>query len=285
MSKLFVFGLGYSAGVLAERLGGQGWQVTGTHRGDGEGLRFDRDHPLDEAALAALKEADHLLLSVPPDGAGDPVRDLHGAVIAACARLRWIGYLSTTGVYGDTGGAWVDEQAPLAPTTERSRYRVAAEQAWLELARAHDLPLQIFRLAGIYGPGRSELDRVRAGRAKRIDLPGRRFGRIHAEDIATVLEASMARPNPGRVYNVSDNLPVEPRRVTERACALLGVAPPPLVPFDQAFQTMSPMQRTFWRDDRLISNARLHEELGVTLAYPTYEQGLQAIHETEKDHG
>ncbi|GAB6052644.1 SDR family oxidoreductase [Magnetospira thiophila] len=289
MPRLFVFGLGYSATVFAERLRGRGWRVAGTRRETTEGspdlFQFDRDHPLEGAGLAALRDASHLLISVPPGADGDPVLNVYGETIAACPHVAWIGYLSTTGVYGDSAGRVVDEETPRQPTTARSRYRVAAEDGWLELARRHGLPLHLFRLAGIYGPGRSELDRVRAGRAKRIDCPGRLFGRIHVEDIATVLQASMARPHPLRAYNVTDDLPVEPRRVTEKACALLGVAPPPLEPYEQALEGMSPMQRTFWQDNRVISNGRLHEELGVTLAYPTYEQGLEAIFRAEAQDG
>ena len=201
--------------------------------------------------------------------------DRHGADIAALPDLAWIGYLSTTGVYGDWQGAEVDERSELRGAKGRNRRRIEAEAAWLALQETQGLPVHVFRLAGIYGPGRSALDAVRAGRARRIDKPGHLFSRIHVADIATVLEASIARPNPGRVYNVCDDAPAEAAEVTAYACRLLGVVPPPLIPLEEA--EMSPMALSFWEDSRLVSNRRLHEELGVTLAYPDYRAGLQAI--------
>lgn len=283
MSKrLFCFGLGYTARVLARRLLDKGWRVAGTVRGDDgraelEALGvdvhlFDRETPL---APGALDGATHLLSSVPPDADGDPVLDVMGGAVAAAApALAWAGYLSTTGVYGDTGGRTVDETAPCHPTQARSVRRLAAERAWSAVA---GLPLHIFRLAGIYGPGSSVLDRVRAGRTQRIDRPGHRFGRIHVDDIATVLEASIARPNPGAIYNVTDDEPAEPAAVTAYACALLGVPVADAVPFAEAEAGMSRMQRTFWNDNRLVDNTRLHTELGVALACPTYREGLRAV--------
>ncbi len=186
-----------------------------------------------------------------------------------------MGYLSTTGVYGDRDGGWVDEEAPLEPTGARGRKRVAAEAAWLALRRDHGVPVHLFRLAGIYGPGRNALATVQAGRAKRIDKPGQVFSRIHVDDIATVLEASMARPNPGRAYNVCDDEPAPPAEVIAHACDLLGVAPPPLVPFEQA--ELSAMARSFYRDNKRVSNRRIKQELGVKLAYPGYKAGLAAL--------
>ncbi len=283
--RLFCFGLGYSARALAERLLAKGWQVAGTRRSDdGTGsidprikiLAFDRDRPLDDAA-AALAGSTHVLSSVPPDDAGDVVLDHHGNDLAAIAGIQWVGYLSTTGVYGDTGGARVDETSPTNPSSERSRRRVAAEQGWLDLWRDQDGPVHLFRLAGIYGPGRSALDQVRGGRARRIDRPGHRFSRIHVQDIATVLEASIQRPRPGAIYNVADDAPAPPSEVTAFAADLLGVAPPPLVPFDEARAGMSEMALSFWNDNRLVDNGLVHEELGVDLAYPTYREGLKAV--------
>ena len=282
--RLFCFGLGYSARALARRLQGHGWQIAGTVRSQAaaeqlvargfEVLTFDRDQPLGdlEAAVAA---STRLLSSVPPDEIGDPVLDRLGPAIAACRGLDWIGYLSTTGVYGTRDGGWVDETSELHPTSRRSERRVAAEEAWLSLNRDHGLPVHIFRLAGIYGPGRNVLETVRQGKAKRIDRPGQVFSRIHVDDIATVLEASMARPNPGRVYNVCDDAAAEPAEVVTHACELLGVAPPPLEPFEAA--ELSPMAQTFWRDNKRVSNHRIKEELGVKLACPSYREGLQAI--------
>ena len=283
-SRLFVFGLGYTAQVFARRLRARGWQVAGTTRSpeaatalraEGiEALLFDRDRPLTEPA-AALAGATHLLASVPPDEAGDPVLAAHGAEIADCTGLTWVGYLSTTGVYGDRAGGWVDEDSALEPTSARSEHRVAAEGAWLDLQRTRGLPLHIFRLAGIYGPDRSALDQVRAGTAKRIDKPGQMFSRIHVDDIATVLEASIARPHPGRAYNLCDDLGAAPAEVVAQACALLGVEPPPLVHFEAA--ALSAMARSFYRDNKRVSNQRIKAELGVTLAYPDYTSGLEAI--------
>ena len=282
--RLFCFGLGYTARVLAARLLDRGWRVAGTTRGEDEArvlarlgyevFLFDRGRPLADAA-GALAGTTHLLSSVPPDDDGDPVVDGHGADIAALGGLSWAGYLSTTGVYGDRDGAWVDEEAPLEPTGARGRARVAAEAAWLALARDHGVPVHLFRLAGIYGPGRNALATVKAGRAKRIDKPGQVFSRIHVDDIATVLEASMSRPNPGRAYNVCDDDPAPPAEVIAHACDLLGVAPPPLVPFAQA--ELSAMARSFYRDNKRVSNRRIKEELGVTLAYPDYKAGLAAL--------
>lgn len=289
-SRLFCFGLGYSAGVLAERLRSRGWSIAGTTRTpDGvaalraagiEAFPFDRDRPLDDATTA-LAGATHVLSSVPPDAHGDSVLDHHGRDIAAAGGLRWLGYLSTTGVYGDRDGDWVDEESALEPTGTRGRRRVAAESAWQELARAHGLPLHIFRLAGIYGPGRNAIASVRAGTAKRIDKPGQVFSRIHVADIAAVLEASMARPHPGRIYNVCDDDPAPPEAVISFASDLLGQPPPPLVPFADA--ELSEMGRSFYRDNKRVRNGRIKDELGVRLAYPDYKRGLKALLAAEDD--
>ncbi|RDD61514.1 SDR family oxidoreductase [Ferruginivarius sediminum] len=283
--RLFCFGLGYSARRLADRLLAEGWRVAGTTRDEAkagelraagvEACVFDRGQPLADAATA-LAGTTHLLSSVPPNREGDPVLDHHAGDIAALAgRLAWAGYLSTTGVYGNREGGWVDEESELHPTSARAERRVAAEHAWLRLHAGQGIPVHVFRLAGIYGPGRSPLDAVRQGRAKRIDKPGQVFSRIHVEDIATVLQASMARPNPGRVYNVCDDEPAAPAEVTEHACRLLGVESPPLVALEDA--GLSDMGKTFWQDNKRVSNRRMHEELGVRLAYPDYRTGLEAL--------
>lgn len=282
--RLFCFGLGFSARALARRLLARGWQVAGTVRSEAsaealadEGVelfRLARDFPLADPD-AALTGTTHLLSSVPPDEAGDPVLDLAGPAIAACRSIAWAGYLSTTGVYGGRDGGWVDEAAELRPSSPRSRRRVAAEAAWLDLWRQAGLPVHIFRLAGIYGPGRNTLETLREGKARRIDRPGQVFSRIHVEDIAKVLEASMARPNPGAVYNVCDDAPAEPSEVVAFASRLLGRDPPPLEPFEDA--ALSPMARTFWLDNKRVSNRRVKEELGVSLAYPSYREGLRAL--------
>jgi nucleoside-diphosphate-sugar epimerase len=283
--RLFCFGLGYSALALARRLRARGWTIAGTCRSEAkrdvlarEGIEahlFDRDRPLDDVA-AALVATTHLLSSVPPDAAGDPVIAHHNAAIAAIGpSLAWAGYLSTTGVYGDRAGGWVDETSALRPTGERGRRRCAAESAWLDLWRQYRAPLHVFRLAAIYGPGRSALDQVRSGKAQRIDKPGQVFSRVHVEDIASALEASMARPNPGAVYNLCDDVPAPPHEVIAFACRLLGMAPPPLVPFDEA--DLSPMGRSFYDDNKRVANARMKQELGVALRYPDYAAGLRAL--------
>ncbi|OHC74223.1 MAG: NAD(P)-dependent oxidoreductase [Rhodospirillales bacterium RIFCSPLOWO2_12_FULL_58_28] len=280
---LFCFGLGYSARTLAGILMDKGWTVTGTCR-DKESVNksaatgikaflFDGQRPFRHAATA-LKGVTHLLTSVPPDAEGDPVLRHHQKDLSAVKGLAWIGYLSTTGVYGDTGGRMVDESAPLLPTSERSRLRVEAEKQW---RTATNIPAHIFRLSGIYGPANSVLDRVRDGTARRIDKPGHLFSRIHVDDIAGAAMASMARPDPGAVYNLADDLPATAAEVTAFACELLGVKPPPLIPFDEAAGKMSPMALSFWRDNRLVDNTRIKKELAVRLIHPDYRSGLRAI--------
>jgi len=279
--RLFCFGFGYTARVLARRLRTNGWVVAGTSRepgnlsaSQGTGCsitRFDRDHPL---PAEVLDEVTHVLVSVPPDAAGDPVLHAHGEEIVALGSLRWLGYLSTTGVYGDRGGGWVDESSALSPSGERGRRRVAAEAGWLELWR-RGVPVHIFRLAGIYGPGRSVFDALRAGSAKRIDKPGQVFSRIHVEDLASALIASMARPRPGAVYNVCDDNPSPPEELVAHAAALLGMPAPSLVPLDAA--GLSPMARSFYEDNKRVSNRLIKTELGVQLRYPDYRVGLAAI--------
>lgn len=275
--RLFCFGLGYSAEALARRWLQRGWDVAGTARGgarlaeleamDIEAFPFDRDRRL---PTGALEEVTHLLISVPPDAEGDPVLDMAEAAIReALPELQWIGYLSTTGVYGDHDGALVDETTTPKPNAARSQRRAEAEARWQALG-AH-----IFRLAGIYGPGRSALDDVRTGTAKRIVKPGQVFSRIHVEDIATVLEASMARPRPGAIYNVCDDEAAPSAEVVAHACALLGVEPPPEVPFE--FAHLTPMALSFWADNKRVSNRLMHEELGVHLAYPSYREGLKSL--------
>ncbi len=283
--RLFCFGFGFSAQALAARLARAGWSIAGTCRAEGKRRRlaaqgvdawlFDRDRPLD-AARRAMETATAMLISAPPDAGGDPVLDHHASDLAGLD-LDWIGYLSTTGVYGDTGGALVNEDAPLDPTSERSRRRVAAEADWLNLGRRHGPPVHVFRLAGIYGPGRSVLDQVRAGRIRRIDRPGHLFSRIHVDDIARVAQASMARPRPGRIYNVCDDEPAAQADVVAFACRLLGVEPPAPVPFELAAAEMSAMALSFWADNRRVDNARLKRELGLALAYPGYRDGLRAV--------
>jgi hypothetical protein len=282
--RLFCFGLGYSARALAGGLAPGEWKVAGTamtpegtaalERDGFQAFLFDGAAPL---AAGALDGATHILVSIPPNAKGDPVASLHGRDIAALKGLQWLGYLSSTGVYGDSGGRQVDESSALKPTCERSRRRVAAEAAWLKMAGTAGLPVHVFRLAGIYGPGRSVLDRVRNATARRIEKPGHLFGRVHVDDVAGVIKASMARPSPGAVYNVTDDLAAEAGAVTAFACELLGVAAPPITAFDDAAREMSAMALSFWRDDRLVANGKIKSELGVALRYPDYKAGLRAV--------
>ena len=281
---MFVFGLGFSAQALSMRLLAEGWTVRGTTRSSDKALRltdmgieahlFDAGQPL--ADLSVLDGVTHLLASVPPGPDGDPILIHHRNDIAARAgEISWAGYLSTTGVYGDRGGDWVDESSILDPSTERGARRVAAETAWCALWREHRLPVHLFRLAGIYGPGRNALGTVRQGKARRVVKPGQVFSRTHVRDIAAVLAASMARPNPGAAYNVCDDDPAPPQDVIAHACDLLDVTPPPEIPFEDA--ELSEMARSFYAESKRVSNARIKDELGVELAYPDYRAGLAAL--------
>jgi nucleoside-diphosphate-sugar epimerase len=281
---LFCIGLGYTALTLADRLVARGWRVSGTCRTQAKMAALEARgiamHVADRAAAPAdptglLAEATHVLASVPPDPQGDPALDMFGAALARRTDLTWVGYLSTTGVYGDRQGDWVEETAPLVPTGERGRRRLAAETAWLDLWRIHAVPVHLFRLAGIYGPGRSALDTVRAGTAQRVIKPGQVFSRIHVADIATALEASIERPNPGAAYNLADDEPAPPDEVLAYAAQLLDVQLPPAVPFEAA--QLSEMARSFYADNKRVSNARIKRELGVALAYPTYRVGLASL--------
>ena len=275
MPTLLSFGHGYSARRLARELLAEGWRVIGTTRSEetAAALRAEGVEPAPfPPPGAALEAADHLLTSIPPGPEGDPVLAALGPAIAA-GEFAWIGVLSTTGVYGDRGGAWVDEDAPRRPSSPRAAARVAQEDAWLALAPR--LPVQVFRLAGIYGPGRGPFARVRAGTARRIVKPGQVFSRVHVDDIAAALRASMARPDPGRVYNVNDDLPAAPQDVLAGAAALLGLPPPPEVAFEAA--ELSPMARSFYADCKRTANRRLREELGVAPRHPTWREGLAAI--------
>lgn len=282
--RLFSFGYGFSAAALGRRLAARGFRVAGTCRSEEKAARLRAegvevcifgDRPLADPATA-LAGTTHLLLSVPPGEDGDPVLAMHAADIARIApQLEWMGYLSTTGVYGDRSGGWVDEKTPLAPGTRRGRRRLEAEAAWRDFARRHDAPLHIFRLAGIYGPGRNQLRGILDGTARRIVKPGQVFSRIHVDDIAAVLEASIGKPRPGAAYNVCDDAPAPPQDVVAFAAELLGCTPPLEIPFDKA--ELTPMARSFYADSKRVSNRLIHEELGVTLKYPTYREGLKAL--------
>ncbi|SLN10178.1 NAD dependent epimerase/dehydratase family protein [Aquimixticola soesokkakensis] len=277
---LFSFGHGYSAQALAARLLPLGWHITGTTRSAQKALTL-RETGITPLILGrddlapALHKATHLLVSAAPDDAGDPMlRDWADAIVQA-PKLGWIGYLSTTGVYGDHAGGWVDESTPLTPATKRGRMRVAAEAEWTEFAQKKSLTLQIFRLAGIYGPDRGPFAKVRAGTARRIVKQGQVFSRTHVADIAQVLHASIARPNAGAVYNVCDDDPAPPQDVIAYAAELLGLPLPPLEAFETA--DMTPMARSFYAESKKVRNMRIKHELGVTLIYPDYRRGLEAL--------
>ncbi len=273
MNTLLSIGHGYSAQALARRLLPQGWQIIGTTRTEAgaEALRATGVQALvwpGADLTAALAQATHLLTSVAP-GDSDPVLQAIGPQIAA-SKLQWMGYLSTTAVYGHHNGDWVDETTPLAPTTARGAARVQAEADWTALG----LPLHIFRLAGIYGPGRGPFEKVRDGTARRIHKAGQVFSRIHVDDIANVLHAALLRPHPG-IYNVCDDDPASPEDILGLAAELLGLPPPPIVPYEKA--DMTPMARSFYAENKRVRNDRIKAVLGVKLEYPTYREGLAAI--------
>lgn len=273
MPTLLSLGHGYSAAALARLLTAEGWTVIGTTRSaeKAEALRAAGVTPIlwPGDLSPALDRATHILASAAPDAEGDPF--LCAAPQIARAKAEWAGYLSTTAVYGDHQGGWVDEDTPSAPASARGRWRVMAEDQW----RATGLPVHIFRLAGIYGPGRGPFEKVRNGTARRIVKPGQVFGRIHVEDIAQTLRASIARPNPGAVYNLCDDDPAPPEDVLAEAAHLLGLPVPPAIPFDQA--DLTPMARSFYGESKRVRNGRIKRELGVTLRYPDYRSGLAAL--------
>ena len=284
-NTLLSFGHGYSAQALGRVLLPLGWRVIGTTR-DAEKLPAIIEQG-GQALLwpgsdmsEALAQATHLLISTAPDESGDPVLNALRDDIAAAPNLKWVGYLSTIGVYGNHDGAWVDEDTPLTPATKRGKLRVETEAAWQALADEAALPLHIFRLAGIYGPGRGPFAKVRRGTARRIVKKNQLFSRIHVEDIAQVLLASINRPDPGRIYNVCDDNPAPPQDVIAHAAELLGLPMPP----EEDFETveMTPMARSFYAESKSVRNDRIKAELGVTLRYPTYREGLQALLHTER---
>lgn len=257
MSAILIFGLGYTASRLAARLGREGWRVVGTRRvADEQAIAFDE-------AGSAIGAATHILSSVPPGAEGDPVLTRYGDAIAASG-ARWIGYLSSTGVYGDTGGAWVDESASLRG---RRGARVEADLAWQALRG----DVRVLRLPGIYGPGRSALDKLVDGSAHRVDLPGQVFSRVHVDDIVAGVIASF--DGPAGAYNLADDLPCSQNDVIEHAAALLARAPPPFV----ALETLSPMARGFYAENRRVANGKAKRLLGWRPLYPDYRAGLRSL--------
>jgi nucleoside-diphosphate-sugar epimerase len=286
--NLFCFGLGFSAAHLVNAYRDRFTRVIGTTRSPEkrdqlaangiEARLFGGGHD-DERIVGDLAECDALLISASPEEGVDPVLQAYGDVIATSPRLSWIGYLSTIGVYGDQGGRWIDESEPANPGSKRSRERVAVEEEWLALGRRTGKPVQIFRLAGIYGPGRNAIRQLKAGTARRIIKPGQVFNRIHAEDIARTLLASMEKPRNGAIYNVCDDEPAPPQDVITFAAERLGIAPPPEVSFEEA--ELSPMGRSFYGECKRVSNRLIREELGVTMAYPTYREAMRDLAQSE----
>ncbi len=279
---LFSFGHGYSARAISRQLDPTAWRVIGTTR-DSQQLETIRDSgaaprvwPGDRPDLDGVT---HLLVSTAPTADGDPVlAELQDEIAARAGQFNWVGYLSTTAVYGDHQGGWVDETTPATPTAERGRWRVRAEEQWGGIP---GLPLHIFRLAGIYGPGRGPFSKLKRGGLRRIIKPGQVFSRIHVDDIAQVLIASMAKPNPGAIYNVCDDEPVPPQDVIGYAAELQGLPMPPAVPFDEA--DLTPMARSFYNENKRVRNDRIKDELGVSLLYPNYRVGLEALMQYQKD--
>jgi nucleoside-diphosphate-sugar epimerase len=271
MNHLLCFGFGFSAQALAHRLDKTLWCVSGTSRSV-EGVAAITAQGFEGVLFDELKSippsVTHIVSSVPPSADGDVVLQRFEGELAK-RQFQWLAYLSTTGVYGDHAGAWVDEETPLTPNTSRGEKRVLAEAAWQKFSP------HIFRLAGIYGPGRNQLETVKSGTAKRVIKPGQIFSRIHVDDIAGILLASIAKPNPGRIYNVADDEPCPPQDVAVYAAQLLGLEPPPEIPFEHA--NLNAMARSFYADSKRVSNARVKKELGYAFAYPSYKIGLRAL--------
>jgi nucleoside-diphosphate-sugar epimerase len=284
-SRLLVFGLGYVGCAVAHAAAAAGFAVVGTARSSlaslgGAVTTIEFAH-----AASAVMQATHVLSTAPPEGPGDPVLSRYGDAIAAAKNLRWIAYLSTTGVYGNRDGAWVDEDTEPAPTSDRSRRRLAAEDKWRRFGDR--CAVDIFRLAGIYGPGRSVFDDLRAGNARRVIKPGHAFGRIHRDDIACAVLAAMCqeRTRGARVLNLADDEPAESADVIAEAARLLCIPPPPAVPFEQLADAMSPMARSFWSENRKVSGRWTQQALGLCWRYPTYRVGLSAILAEERAEG
>ena len=282
--RLFCFGLGYAAAHLTDAAAARGMTIAGTRRSEMgcaeltmrgiSAFRFDGAAP-NQGIAKALAQTTHLVASIPPDEEGEPALAQHARDIAASGTLEWIGYLSSTGVYGNRDGGWVDEAAIPEPGSNTARRRLAAEGAWLTLGALNGLPVHIFRLAGIYGPGRNAVERLRAGTARHIEKPGHVFSRIHVHDIVNVLLASMERPRAGAIYNVCDDEPAAQSEVIVHAAGLLGIDPPPAEAYESA--DLSEAARRFYSENRRVRNNRIKDELGITLHYPSYREGLAAL--------
>ena len=290
MTRLFVFGLGYCARAVVARMRPRLSSISGTTREAekqagiaAQGvmpIRFDGTAP-QPAVSEALSNIEHVLVALPPDETGDPVLRHHGADLAA-SKPRSIVYLSTVGVYGDHCGAWVDEESLCKPVSERSRLRLETEAGWQRFAAETSVPVAIIRLGGIYGPGRGPFAKIRRGTAQRIVRPGQVFNRIHVDDIAAIVVAAFDERADG-IFNGVDDEPAPPEDVLTFAAGLLGVPPPPEVSFEQA--NLTPMARSFYGESKRARNDKIKRELGVRLAYPTYREGLQAVHEDEHKRG
>ena len=281
--KLLVLGVGYSAGFFARAALAKGWEVTGTVRSAEKAARLSREgirtlvfdgFAVSSFLAKAIAEAEAVLVSVQPGEAGDPVLECLARELAAAPELRWIGYLSTIGVYGDHGGAWIDETTAPRPSF-RSQVRLSIERDWLALGERSGKAVQIFRLSGIYGPGRNPIVKLREGKATRLVKPGQVFNRIHVDDIAGVLMASLQRPRHGAIYNVTDDEPAPPQDVVSFAASLAGLEPPPEIPFDPA--RLSPMAASFYGENKRVSNALVKRELGYGFRYPNYREALPAL--------
>ncbi len=281
---LLIFGLGYSGRAIATLAQQSGFAVSITSRNPQPEAGLDVI--AFSAAQATIAAATHIISTAAPDAQGDPVLARYAADIAAAPRILYLGYLSTTGIYGNRDGAWVDEDTKLAPTSARGQRRLAAEQSWSEVALARRT-LDIFRLAGIYGPGRSMFDDLRAGTARHVVKPGHLFGRIHVADIAQGVVTAMRRPaNPGvHIFNFTDDEPAASAQVVVEAARLLGVAPPPPLEYAQAMHAMSPMALSFWAENRRVANAKTKAALSLSWRYPTYREGLAAILAEESGNG
>ena len=279
---LFCAGFGYVAGYLAGDLLARGWRVSGTSRAPADKsvdprvglLAFDGSQSL---AAGAMDDVTHVVHSIAPGEKGDGFLVQHRDLIRRAPNLRWFGYLSTTGVYGDRAGGEVSEADSPRPGSARARRRVAAETAWRALFAGSPVTYQVFRLGGIYGPGRNVLEQLRAGRARIIDKPGQVFSRIHVADIVAVLTAAIAAPKDGAIYNVADDLPSPSGDVIRYGAELLGCAPPPVIPFGEA--ELSPMARAFYSECRRVRADRAKAELGWRPRFPTYREGLRALHD------
>jgi dTDP-4-dehydrorhamnose reductase len=288
MSTLVCFGLGYSAEHFVGMFGDGFEHIVGTVRGAEraavlsahlagrlKALIFDGKVVTPELH-GAIGRADAALVSIPPDENGDPVLRVFGDDFAHARQLRSIVYLSTVGVYGDCGGEWVDEDIPAKPGSARSRERLDAERAWQKLGARRGIAVAILRLAGIYGPGQNALEQIARGKARRIVKAGQVFNRIHVDDIAQAIDAAFAHQASG-IFNVADDEPTPPGEPMAYAAQLMAVTPPPEIPFEAAAQTMSPMALSFWQECRRVRNNKLKNELGVSLLYPTYREGLRTL--------